>query len=75
MFLDQLLASTEKKNMMNRTQICNVEIQIKETRTLLRAKIVIKGNVKISKFQNIKVGNFSIQSKFGKKIESQPYIC
>ena len=50
MFLDQLLASTEKKNMMNRTQMCNVEIQIKETRTLLRAKIVIKGNVKISKY-------------------------
>ena len=75
MFLDLLLASTEKKNMIKRTQMCNVENQIKETQTLLRAKIVIKGNVRISKFENIKVGNFSIKSKFGKKIESQPYIC
>ena len=69
------MASTEKKNMMKRTQMCNVENRIKETRTLLRAKIIIKRNVKISKFQNITVGNFPIKSKFGKKIESQPYIC
>ena len=55
--------------------MCNVENRIKETRTLLRAKIIIKRNVKISKFQNITVGNFPIKSKFGKKIESQPYIC
>ena len=36
-----------------------VEIRIEETWTLLKAKVVIKENLKTSKFQNIKVGNIS----------------
>ena len=55
MFPDQQqpLPSTQQKNMMKKTQMCNVENRIEETRTLLKAKIVIKENVKISKYQNI----------------------
>ena len=48
MFSDHLLASTQKKNMMKRTQackfefeICKLEIRIEETWTLLKAKIAI----------------------------------
>ena len=59
MVSDHLLALTQKKNMMKRKQVCNVEIRIEETWTLLKAKKVIKKNVKISKCQNIKVGNSS----------------
>ena len=51
--------------MMKRTQVCNVEIRIEETWTLLKAKIVIKENVKTSKYQNIKVGN-SGSNKWGR---------
>ena len=61
MFPDQQqpLPSTQQKNMMKKTQMCNVENRIEETRTLLKAKIVIKENVKISKYQNINEGNSS----------------
>ena len=38
-----------------------MKIWIEETWTLLKAKIVIKENVKISKYQNIKESNSSIQ--------------
>ena len=50
MFSDQLLASTQKKNMMKGTQACNMEIRIEETWALLKAKIDIKENIKISKY-------------------------
>ena len=55
MFPDQQqpLPSTQQKNMMKKTQMCNVENRIDETRTLLKAKIVIKENIK--KCQNIKI--------------------
>ena len=37
-----------EKNMMKKIYVCNVEIQIEETLSLLKAKAVIKENVKIS---------------------------
>ena len=45
--------------MMTRTQMCNAEIRIEETGTLLKAKIVVKQNVEIKKYHNIEVGNIS----------------
>ena len=37
-----------EKNMMKKIYVCNVEIQIEETLSLLKAKAVVKENVKIS---------------------------
>ena len=37
-----------EKNMMKKIYVCNVEIQIEEALSLLKAKAVIKENVKIS---------------------------
>ena len=44
---------------MKRTQVCNAEIRTGEAVTLLKAKIVVKQNVEISKYQNIEIGNIS----------------
>ena len=38
--------------MMKRMYVCNVEIRIEETLSLLKAKAVIKENAKISKYFN-----------------------
>ena len=38
--------------MMKRMYVCNVEIQIEETLSLLKARPVIKENVKISNYLN-----------------------
>ena len=44
------------KNMMKKTHVCNFEIRIEET-SLWKERTVIKENVKISKYQNLKIGN------------------
>ena len=44
---------------MKRTQVCNAEIRTEEAVTLLKAKIVVKQNIEISKYQNIEIGNIS----------------
>ena len=41
-----------EKNMMKRMDVCNVEIRIEETLYLLKARAVIKENVKISTYLN-----------------------
>ena len=47
-----------EKNMMKRTHVCNLKIRIEET-SLWIATTVIEENVKISKYQNIKIANNS----------------
>ena len=47
-----------EKNMMKRTHACYLEIRIEET-SLWKTQTVIKENVKISKYQNIKIANNS----------------
>ena len=47
-----------EKNMMKRTHACYLEIRIEET-SLWKTRTVIKENVKISKYQNIKIANNS----------------
>ena len=40
-----------EKNMLNRTQVCNLEIWIEETFTLLKEKGIITENMLLSKYQ------------------------
>ena len=55
--IDHFLDSTQKKNMMKRTHVCNLEIRIEET-SLWKARTVIKENVKIAN-NNIKWGSWT----------------
>ena len=47
-----------EKNMMKRTHACYLEIRIEET-SLWKTRAVINENIKISKYQNIKIANNS----------------
>ena len=56
--MGSLFGFDTEKNMMKRSHVCNLKIRIEET-SLWKARTVIKENVKISKYQIIKIANNS----------------
>ena len=50
-YKNPLLTSTQKRNMANKTQVCNLKVWIKETLSLSKVKGVIAENILLMKYQ------------------------